>query len=85
MVDEKGENSYCRHPWAGPLGGQESRGFTHSAWELGKKIHVKPSCPDLTPNVTALAGRTVLADPVGNTELLSEMIRSSSIRMPRNT
>ena len=43
MVDEKGENSYCRHPWAGPLGGQESLGFTHSAWELGKKIQMNCS------------------------------------------
>ena len=40
MVDEKGEKSYCLHPWAGPLGGQESSGFTHSAWKLGKKMQM---------------------------------------------
>ena len=40
MVDEKGEKSYCLHPWAGPLGGQESSGFTQSAWKLGKKMQM---------------------------------------------
>ena len=37
MVAEKGENNYCRHPWAGPLGGQESRGFYSQCLGVRKK------------------------------------------------
>ena len=78
--------SVCRHGnifWAGKH--PRDKPIWRCLLRLPGWDSVKPSCPDLTPNVTALAGRTVLADPVGNIELLSEMIRSSSIRMPRNT